>query len=492
MIENHCNGLGDATVYCWLIHSLRAAGIPVLMNPAGRGLPIYDLFSIPPEWRSTKPGALRQHPPKAVFPSTGWLSSWITGHGFPLVPFVRPPYTQPDSSVGERALSDWHGRGHPTLPRILICPDVMYSIRRWPASHYALLARWLTDAGFQVLVLLHHWDPGHPYPYAIGGVPVPHMIELIRSADLLICNDSGPAHIGGTLNTRTLALCGPSPHLFFSHLPSVTTLHVSPNEVPCVECNFQTDRGWGARCNAGCAATAALTPLSVLSAVHQLLGFSRSSDPSFIPSRFAPLLIRGEHRLADEVLCSSVFHHDTYLLRELPFTPRTIIDVGANIGSFAARCRVMWPDSSLIAVEADPANHEVLRLSRPDFIPKAVHYGAPQVSIVSSVHPGTTNTGGSHIEEGEGVPTTTLESLLDGRGWPCCDLLKLDCEGSEFNILENCDLSRFRCIIGEYHDQKRWDALRQGRLSGWRVRILRTGGGLGEFWLTPPNIRHGE
>lgn len=486
LIESFCNGLGDALVYCWLVHTLRGAGHPVLINPRGRALPIYDRFSVPSSWRTTASGALRGHPPKAIFPSTGWLSSWIVGHGFPLSQPVRPPYSPATPSLSEWASSSWTDRGHANLPRILICPDVMYGVRRWPVPYFALLARWLTDAGFRVLTLLHHWDPSHPYPYAIGGTTVDQLIALINSSDLVIGNDSGPAHIAGTLGKPTIAVCGGSPSLFFDHLPEVRTLHAHPNEIPCVSCNFQGDRGYASLCNHGCAALSALTPLSVLREAYSILGIP-SEDP-LLPSRFAPLLVRGAHRAADEDACSAVFHHDTYHLRELPFSPETILDVGAHIGSFSAKCRALWPSASIVQVEPDPAHHSVLRRSCPSFMPVAISYSSTEVSVTSSVTPGTGSTMGSFTTDGRGVPAVTLESILDGRGWDRCDLLKLDCEGAEYDILEHCDLSRFRHIVGEYHHQDRWDALVARRLSGCRIRILWTGDGRGEFWLTPPSI----
>ena len=54
-----------------------------------------------------------------------------------------------------------------------------------------------------------------------------------------------------------------------------------------------------------------------------------------------------------------------------------------------------------------------------------------------------------------GTPTITLKTLLDQEGVYGNDLvLKLDCEGSEFNILHTCDqytLSRFNKIFIELH-----------------------------------------
>ncbi len=44
---------------------------------------------------------------------------------------------------------------------------------------------------------------------------------------------------------------------------------------------------------------------------------------------------------------------------------------------------------------------------------------------------------------------------MSAKGVERCDLLKIDCEGSEYEILQGCTpdaLSRVRRIVGEYHE----------------------------------------
>jgi hypothetical protein len=66
------------------------------------------------------------------------------------------------------------------------------------------------------------------------------------------------------------------------------------------------------------------------------------------------------------------------------------------------------------------------------------------------------------------------------------DILKLDCEGSEFSILENTTmLDRIRVIVGEYHDKPRFEKLVAERFADWKLRILHEGEP-GAFWLLNP------
>jgi hypothetical protein len=49
------------------------------------------------------------------------------------------------------------------------------------------------------------------------------------------------------------------------------------------------------------------------------------------------------------------------------------------------------------------------------------------------------------------------------------DVLKLDCEESEFSILANTpSLRKIRMIVGEYHGEARWNAWREKVMAGWK------------------------
>src|ERR1700694_4667889 len=43
------------------------------------------------------------------------------------------------------------------------------------------------------------------------------------------------------------------------------------------------------------------------------------------------------------------------------FSPRTVLDVGAYIGDWTQRTRMIWPDAQYLMVEPQPNKHERLR-----------------------------------------------------------------------------------------------------------------------------------
>jgi hypothetical protein len=61
---------------------------------------------------------------------------------------------------------------------------------------------------------------------------------------------------------------------------------------------------------------------------------------------------------------------------------------------------------------------------------------------------------GSKFEPGEEVETLSLDGLFSRFGIDTCTLLKLDCEGAEYDVLlkaSAASLAAVRTIAGEYH-----------------------------------------
>ena len=84
------------------------------------------------------------------------------------------------------------------------------------------------------------------------------------------------------------------------------------------------------------------------------------------------------------------------------------------------------------------------------------------------------------------VRALTLEQLMAEQGLERIDVLKLDCEGSEFSILRGTTaLERIGLIVGEYHGEAVFRELVQERFGGWTFRILRAGDP-GTFWPVNP------
>jgi FkbM family methyltransferase len=198
---------------------------------------------------------------------------------------------------------------------------------------------------------------------------------------------------------------------------------------------------------------------------------------------------------SDEEVWQEVYMQNCY---ELPSTliGKTVVDIGAHIGVFAIACAERG--ALLIeCYESAPENARVLRINTAGIpaarvFEKAVWRSDRYEPTVRLGEFPAVNCGGANVlaEYGPEVPTISLDDIC--RKLRMVDLIKLDCEGSEYPILLTAtELGRVRNIVGEWHDQT-VDVMGQGL--GWPVleKCLKRNGfdvrgrshhdGLGLFW----------
>ncbi|MGJ0485775.1 MAG: lipopolysaccharide heptosyltransferase II [Methylomicrobium sp.] len=108
---------------------------------------------------------------------------------------------------------------------LALCPGAEYGeAKRWPATHYAELARLKRQEGWQV------WMFGSPKDAPIaaqisqlsnnacidltGRTNLSEAVDLLSLADVVVSNDSGLMHIAAALNKKLIAIYGSSDPLF--------------------------------------------------------------------------------------------------------------------------------------------------------------------------------------------------------------------------------------------------------------------------------------
>ena len=135
---------------------------------------------------------------------------------------------------------------------------------------------------------------------------------------------------------------------------------------------------------------------------------------------------------------------------------KTVIDIGANVGYFSLSVFSIDPEARVWAFEPMPVNFELLKKYRSNFpqlnfeiVNKAVsHDGAAITLNYSDDNSFTTaasifDSGGKDQVE---VETVTLEDFMADNSIQQLDLLKLDCEGAEYQILYGLPLQLFNSI----------------------------------------------
>jgi len=168
----------------------------------------------------------------------------------------------------------------------------------------------------------------------------------------------------------------------------------------------------------------------------------------------------------------------------LPRAPKVIVDGGANIGLSALYLHRRFPQARIVAVEFERSNHALLERNvagYPAIIP--VHAGLwPSDGVVAVANPdgakwahypvscavactttrtavrsGSLEPGTLGAADASGVRALSLPTLMSEQGIDRIDLLKLDIEGSEFDLFSG-DLSwmdRVSTLAIELHERSR-------------------------------------
>ena len=140
---------------------------------------------------------------------------------------------------------------------------------------------------------------------------------------------------------------------------------------------------------------------------------------------------------------------DCYRLREIAREAdiATVLDIGANVGLFSIAARAAFPRSKIHAYEPNSVLSRCLRrhAEQAGFEPfaEAVGHEAGMVSLaVDSQSSLLSST--RHDPDGS-IPQIAFATALDRLGGPV-DLVKLDCEGAEWEIL--ADQSSWSRLVG--------------------------------------------
>ncbi len=178
-----------------------------------------------------------------------------------------------------------------------------------------------------------------------------------------------------------------------------------------------------------------------------------------------PLFLRlrtSDAKLYEEIFLSKEYDYPT------SFSPRTIVDVGANCGMTSIFYANQYPNATIVAVEPEATNYAALvRNTRiyPNIIPihAALWNEDGQVEVFRGDEgfrgwPRMTDWGqwGFHVRKGTGCRALTMASLMREAGIETVDILKVDVEGAEQEIFSSCDwMDKVKLLAIELHDRSR-------------------------------------
>jgi len=146
--------------------------------------------------------------------------------------------------------------------------------------------------------------------------------------------------------------------------------------------------------------------------------------------------------------------------------PRTIVDLGANVGYASVWYHTRYPQARIVAVEPDEANVRTAQVNvhladrndgRIAVVHSAIWHSESYVKITNP----TGNAWGFKVHgaapsERGAFPATTMSVIMERNGMETVDLVKIDIEGGErFLFSKNTEwLDRVNSVVIELHDRK--------------------------------------
>lgn len=148
------------------------------------------------------------------------------------------------------------------------------------------------------------------------------------------------------------------------------------------------------------------------------------------------------------------FIEDQYGLHKIKENVATIADLGANVGCFTLAARSYFPHAVIHAYEPNPRILSVLRKNAcqvgASVFSEAVGRGEGYVSMIDKSDSGNART--TEVQAApDAIPQVPLQKVIERLGGSV-DLLKIDCEGAEWQLLslEDC-LRNVKQVRMEYH-----------------------------------------
>jgi len=153
-------------------------------------------------------------------------------------------------------------------PIVFMAPFATSPTRNWPLPYWVELCTQLQQDGYWVGIVdaINGEERTKIFPcMRYWGLSPNEIIGMFKYAKMIISNDSGMAHVGGSMGLPTIALCGPNiGEVVYGFYKSVKVLQANKN---CSTCNFMSSRGNRYSCQAGCEALYDLKPSVVMNAI---------------------------------------------------------------------------------------------------------------------------------------------------------------------------------------------------------------------------------
>lgn len=140
-----------------------------------------------------------------------------------------------------------------------------------------------------------------------------------------------------------------------------------------------------------------------------------------------------------------------YFVVPIRTAPRTVLDIGANIGAFARRAHAEWPTAQVFCYEPMPFNVEKLLQNVDSSWCQVEPYAVRAEAGVQDIHIGDMFVTGGFSQTSRTTSQTIQVNCVAAATLPSCELVKIDTEGSEVEILTHLNLEKTQILMLEHH-----------------------------------------
>lgn len=165
----------------------------------------------------------------------------------------------------------------------------------------------------------------------------------------------------------------------------------------------------------------------------------------------------------DHAIFPHFYEKEYYINTVNGYEIKSILDAGANIGSQTTRFYLLYPSATIVSIEAEPENFNVLKqnyihIKSVNLIHGALWSSSGEVSITGNPSEPVGFSVSDQLAEGVKVPSYSVQDILAITGWNEIDIFKIDIEGAEyevFNYKSDEWVSKVKCFIIEVPDHEK-------------------------------------
>lgn len=263
--DGYGTGLGDMVALSWIAEGTKNTKNPIIFHATEKNKIVLEMLG---QTVVSESGGITIHNAYQLELEDFGINSTRTGY-IQKVLNINTPIVRPQVHIENKYIEE----ADKINTEVMLFPQTNSTCMQWPAAYWVELSHQLLNLNIPTTTWLTHLDhrfkhmPNYYYGYDLRIVA-----SIMQRSKLIVGNDSFSIHLGGTLNKKSMVLCGiTNPKCTFGYLDSVIGLY-SEEEPGCAMCAYSTEK-YRAACIQGCQMLYALKPHHVVEAIQKELGF---------------------------------------------------------------------------------------------------------------------------------------------------------------------------------------------------------------------------